>query len=257
MQKFSVKAVSSLAGVTVRTLHLYDEMGLLLPSMRTDAGYRYYEEKDLYRLQQILFYKELGISLKDIADILDNPEFDLIKALESHRSALQSKELKIQAMLQTIEKTISTLKGKRTMESYNELYMGLSKEEIREFQSGALEKYGTEAVNTSENYLRQLSKEQIQALKSEASDVIERLISLMTKAPDDPLVQKYIARHYQVIRKFWGTANMVDPQWEAYRGLGELYVSDPRFTQVDGRPNAEFARFMRDAMRCFVEEKSV
>lgn len=256
MQKFSVKEVSGLAGVTVRTLHLYDEMGLLVPSIRTEAGYRFYVEKDLLRLQQVLFYKELGVALKEIADILDDPEFDLIHALESHRRALQSRELKLREMLQTIDQTISTLKGKRIMENHNELYKGLSQEEIEAYRSGAIDKYGPEAVNTSENYLLQLSKERIAALKEEAEEVNKKLFALMHKSPDDPMVQKYIGRHYQVIRQFWGTAGSADPQWEAYKGLGALYVSNERFTMVNGVPNPEFAGFMRDGMAHYVQEKS-
>ncbi|MBA4145294.1 MAG: MerR family transcriptional regulator, partial [Cytophaga sp.] len=88
MVSYSVKELSEIAGVSVRTLHLYDEIGLLKPSTRTEARYRLYGENELLRLQQILFYKELGISLEEIRSILDDPEFDLLQALESHKVAL-------------------------------------------------------------------------------------------------------------------------------------------------------------------------
>ena len=92
MKKYSAKELSNLAGVSVRTLHYYDEIGLLKPAIRTEAKYRWYGEEELLKLQQILFYKELDFSLKEIIAILNDPDFDLIKALESHQLALLSKQ---------------------------------------------------------------------------------------------------------------------------------------------------------------------
>ena len=91
MKQYGVKELSDLSGVTVRTLHHYDKIGLLKPLNRTEAGYRFYGEEELLRLQQILFYKELDFSLKEIADLLDDPDFELIQALQSHRSELEAR----------------------------------------------------------------------------------------------------------------------------------------------------------------------
>ncbi|WP_343702573.1 MerR family transcriptional regulator [Chitinophaga sp.] len=95
MDNYSVKKLARLAGVSVRTLHLYDKMGLLEPSVRTQARYRLYGEKELLRLQQILFYRELDFPLKEIRDILDDPTFDLAQALEGHKKALQARQERI------------------------------------------------------------------------------------------------------------------------------------------------------------------
>src|SRR5688500_17485670 len=92
MERYSVKRLAALAGVSVRTLHLYDEIGLLKPSIRTEKKYRLYGRAELLRLQQILFYKEMDIPLKEIADILDDPQFDLLTALENHKKALKQKQ---------------------------------------------------------------------------------------------------------------------------------------------------------------------
>mgnify|MGYP000865807544 FL=1 len=110
MKKYSAKGLSKLAGVSVRTLHHYDEIGLLKPAIRTEAKYRLYGENELLKLQQILFFKELDFSLKEIIDILDDPDFDLTVALESHKQALISKQERISVMLNTIEKTVLNLK---------------------------------------------------------------------------------------------------------------------------------------------------
>ena len=88
MKKYSVKKLAKLAGVTVRTLHHYDKIDLLKPALRSDKHYRYYGQEELLRLQQILFYKELGFPLQEIKEILEDPDFDLIEALESHKKAL-------------------------------------------------------------------------------------------------------------------------------------------------------------------------
>lgn len=252
--KFSVKELAALAGVTVRTLHLYDQRGLLCPS-RTEAGYRTYGEAELFRLQQILFYKALGFSLKEIADVLDDPGFELISALESHKEALELKRQHISEMLKTIDKTVLTLKKEHKMSNYEELYKGISRETAAAYRKGAIEKYGAETVQTAENYLGKLSKEEIQQLKEEQKDIINCLNELIAENPASEKVQKEIGRHYLNIRQFWGTSAHEDPQLEAYKGLGDLYVSDDRFIQTHGKSNPVLARFMRDAMQCFAARR--
>ncbi len=252
--KLSVKELANLSGVTVRTLHLYDQIGLLTPPIRTEARYRWYGEKELLRLQQILFYRELGLPLKEITEILDDPGFDIIQALESHQRELKSKKKKISEMLKTIEITMLNLKEKK-MSNHEELYKGLRPEEAKSLRENAVEKYGDEAVQTAENYLGKLSKEEIQRLKSEQQEIIRKLADLVAEKPDSPSVQVEIARHYKNIRQFWGTHESHDPQLEAYKGLGELYVSDESFIQTEGKPNPLLARFMRDAIAYLADEK--
>jgi DNA-binding transcriptional MerR regulator len=251
--RFSVKELADLAGVTVRTLHLYDEIGLLSPANRTDAGYRWYGEAELLRLQQVLFYKELAIPLKDIAAILDDPGFNVETALENHRFALQRKQERISAMLRTIDTTISKLK-KGIMKDYKELYDGFSAEDAESLHNEAVEAYGKETVERSEHFLGKLSKEDINRLKDEQQDIAAKLLMLVSEHPANPAVQEQIARHYHNIRMFWGTAGNRDPQFEAYKGLGELYVSDQRFTvSMNGESNPAFGKFVRDAMAIYAD----
>ncbi len=106
MKLFSVKQLAKIAGVSVRTLHLYDEMGLLKPATRTEARYRMYGEKELLRLQQILFYRELDFELREIKEILDNGEFDLLTSLQNQKQSLKAKQNRIFTLIQTIDKTI-------------------------------------------------------------------------------------------------------------------------------------------------------
>ena len=250
MKGYTVKRLAKLAGVSVRTLHLYDQNGLLKPESRTSAGYRLYGEEELLRLQQILFYKELDIPLEQIKSILDNPSFDLIKALESHKAALARRRSRITTLLATINKTISNLK-EGTMLSHEELYQGLPKEQAETYRKEAIEKYGRDQVEQSEKSLRSLSKADLKALKGESEEITQKLFSFMGRLPESEVVQEQIARHYNIIRKFWGTQFLEDKQADAYEGLGNLYVQDERFTTIGGKPHPEFAAFLSVAMRFF------
>src|SRR6202166_2660966 len=112
---YPVKKLSELSGVTIRTLHFYEEIGLLKPAYHGSNGYRYYEEKELLQLQQILFFKELGFSLKQIQKVLGQGDFDKLSALYAHKKSLSQEREKIEQLLKTIDKTIKHLKGKKKM----------------------------------------------------------------------------------------------------------------------------------------------
>lgn len=249
-KKYTVKELANLAGVTVRTLHVYDKIGLLSPEIRSEARYRYYGEKELLRLQQILFYKELDIPLKDIAEILNDPDFDLIKALESHKSALCIKRKKIAMMLETIDKTILNLKGKLNMK-HEDLYAGLPKEKAEQWRREASEKW-PEPFAHSERSLLKMDKTGFEKLKTDFNENMKRLVSLRDQSFKNNAVQKEIALHYKCIQQFWGKSGNID---EAYKGLGQLYVDDNRYTEVDGKTDPEFALFMRNAMVHYVDTK--
>ncbi|MFN8354240.1 MAG: MerR family transcriptional regulator [Spirosomataceae bacterium] len=253
---YSVKKLAKLAGVSVRTLHLYDEIGLLKPSVRTEAKYRLYGEKELLRLQQILFYKELDFSLQAICQILDNPTFDVFQALENHKVALQARQDRLATLVLTIEKTIANLKGEIIM-TPEELYKGLPKEMGTTYRQKAIEEYGQETIQRSENHLRSLGKAGFEQLKAEQKAITQALLALIHQDPTSTEVQEQIAQHYQNIRQFWGTAHLADPQTEAYKGLGQLYVSDERFTTTNGTPNPTFAVFLSKAMSYFADTQLV
>ena len=253
MKNYGVNEVSKLSGVSVRTLHYYDQIGLLKPLNRTEAGYRYYGEKELFRLQQILFYKEIDFPLKKIMDLLDNPDFDLMKALEDQKSALQARKKRISKLLLTIDNTINHLKKGKIMSKPEMLYEGLPKEMGTTYRKEAIDKYGRTSVEHSEKELMKLGKEGFKNLQKEFEQLNNELFGLRKDPPESEKVQKAIARHYLIIRKFWGTSNSENKQAEAYAGLGQLYVSDERFTKVNGEPQSEFALFLEKAMKYFAE----
>jgi len=251
---YSVKQLSLLAGVSVRTLHVYDKLGLLKPSVRTDAGYRLYGEAELLRLQQILFYKELDLSLKAIGDILDDPCFDLVEALSGHKAALIARRDRLNILLNTIDNTIDHVKHK-TMSNFEKLYEGMPREEAAALRQEAIDNWGEEAIVRSENALVEMGPARLGQLRADQQDIDGRLRSLVDQAPESEPVQAQIARHYEIIRGFWGMPEGKAIKAAAYKGLGELYVSDERYMTVDGKPDPRFAAFMRAAMGYFADTK--
>ena len=251
MNKYGVKEVSKLSGLTVRALHYYDKIGLLKPLNRTEAGYRHYGEKELLRLQQILFYKELDFPLKEIIELLEEPEFNLIDALESHKSALVARKKRISNLLITIDQTINHLKKDDIMSKPEMLYEGLPKEMGTTYRKEAMKKYGKDVVEHSEKELLKLGKEGFKKLREEFEQLQNELFELRNETPQSEKVQELIAQHYKVIRAFWGTSNSKNNQAAAYAGLGQLYVNDERYTTRDGQPQPEFALFLQKAMGHF------
>jgi len=122
---YTVKQVAAISGVSIRTLHFYDETGLLKPAHYGANGYRFYEEPQLLVLQQILFYRELGFELKQIQRILDRADFEKVVALQSHREVLQKNVARTRSLIQTIDKTIQHLKGTKQMTT-EEMFVGFS-----------------------------------------------------------------------------------------------------------------------------------
>ena len=245
MAQFAVKKLAEMAGVSVRTLHHYDRIGLLQPSVRTEAGYRLYGEKELLRLQQILFYKEMDFELKTIAGLLDDPDFDMITALQSHRQSLLQRKERIATLLETLERTIDHLKNKQTMKP-EDLYKGLPKEQAQAWRKEATERWPGQ-VKHSEQQLLKLSPEEYETLGKNFARNWEQLAAMTGKDPHSPEVQQLISDHYGYIRQFWGK-----PEGDiaaAYKGLGDLYATDERYTSF----NPACGAFMQKAMHYFAD----
>jgi len=239
---YSVRQLADLAGVSVRTLHYYDQIGLLEPSRRSPAGYRVYERADLLRLQQILFYRELAIPLSQIQTILDRPGFDPLEALENHQRMLQQRRERLERLIETVDKTIQQLMEEDMTLTDEELYEGFTEEQRERYPREARQLYGEELVEESEQRVRRMSKEQWKALKDEGEAVNRELARLMERPPEDPQVQASIARHYAMIENFYPVSA------EMYRGLGQLYVENPEFRAYYDKYRPGLAGFMQAAM---------
>jgi DNA-binding transcriptional MerR regulator len=254
MKSYTVQQLATLAGVSVRTLHLYDELGLLKPARRTESRYRVYGDNELLRLQQILLYKELDVPLQQIGRMLDDPEFDILEALKRHKEALRERRGRLDTLLNTIETTITHLEQGEALMTPEQLYEGLPKETAEAYHREASERWGS-AVKRSEAALKNMGKTEFEELKHTMKITWNTLFTLRNEDPTSDDVQRHIEQHYIITRKFWGTAHWQDNQAEAFKGLGQMFVDDPRFTMMDGKPQPEFAAFLCEAITYFAETR--
>jgi MerR family transcriptional regulator, multidrug-efflux activator len=253
--EYTVKQAADLAGVSVRTLHHYDHIGLLRPFAVTEARYRLYNQRDLERLQQILFFRELGFELRKIGEILNSPDFDARRALLAHRELLVEKQNRLGRLIQTIDESISRLEREEPMND-NSMFQGFDSERVEEqiarYRDEAIEKYGKETVERSEEQVRSLSQDQWNAIEPETTDINQRLAELMdTHAADSPEAQEQIERWYDLLNRHFSSYTA-----DAFAGLGELYVADERFTAHYDQVRPGLAVYFRDGMKDFAERRS-
>lgn len=245
----TVRQVAKAARVSVRTLHHYDAIGLLKPSHVGANGYRYYDKAEMLRLQQILFYRELDIPLAEIAAILDDPAFDPLTALRGHRAALEARIGEYRTLIRTIDRTIESLEKDETMND-EDLYAGIAPETRERWQREAEEAWGKDAVEASHARLKSLSKEQVERLKSDMTEIRDEVVRLFREGaePSSDAVQKVIARHYAWVSHSW------TPDAQSFKGLGRLYVGNPEFrAPYDGQDAPGCADFIAEAMAVYAD----
>lgn len=245
-QRYSVKALAELANVSVRTLHHYDEIGLLKPSFRSEKGYRFYQKSELFRLQQILFYKMLGYELAEIKQVLDRKDFDLIKSLQSQRKALSAKASNLKLLIATIDKTINELKKQEGMITDKEMYEGFSDEEVQSIKVETKERWGDEALAV-EARIKAMSKKSWKDTKQEADEINLWLANLIHKPVSDPEVQKVVQLHFNHMNKFYEVSEA------RYRGLANMYVEDERFKSHYDKVKPGLAEFLNKAIHEFCD----
>ncbi len=243
----TVKQLSKLAGVTPRTLHHYDEIGLLKPSRVGQNGYRYYGEESLLRLQQILFYRELGLPLEDIKKIVGRRDFDVMGALRSHKEALQKQVERLNRLIHTVDNTINHLKGQIIM-SNKAYFEGFSEEEQERYAAEAEELYGAESVRASMNKWKAYSVEEKKRILEEGSKNYTDMIAAMPKGPDSPEAQAIVERWRKHMDYFW------TPNLDQLLALANGYHDDPRFRATFDKMHPELAGFMKEAVQVYVEK---
>jgi DNA-binding transcriptional MerR regulator len=239
---YTVHQLASMAGISVRTLHHYDHIGLLTPSARTAAGYRLYGTADLLRLQQILLYRELDLPLEEIRRILDDPGFDPIRALAQHRRTLELQAERLAHLLHTIDRTIARLTEVDMSLTDEELYEGLPKEQVERWKREVDERYDPKLVAESNRRVHAMSKDQWNDVKAEGDAISRRMAELMGRAAGDPEVQATIARQHAWIENFYPCSA------EVFQGLGQHYAENPEFRANYDKYRPGLADFMRDAM---------
>ncbi|MEO9851630.1 MAG: MerR family transcriptional regulator [Reichenbachiella sp.] len=247
MTKYSVKELSELAKVSVRTLHYYDQIDLLKPSFRSGKGYRFYERKQLLMLQQILFYKELGFSLQDIHSVISDPTFDLIDALESHKKELLKQSRNLQQLMHTVKKTLSELKNKKMMKD-SEIYQGFTANEVNSMRQEVTDRWGAEQLKETEDRIRAMGKAGWEDTQQKGEEINQLLADLMDLSPEDLNVQEAITLHYRHMNLFYEVSK------ERYLGLGNMYVEDERFRAYYEKYRTGLAHFIKQAIEIYCEK---
>lgn len=240
-----INEVAKLTGVTIRTLHYYDGIGLLKPSQITEAGYRLYDENALSMLQQILFFKELDFPLNEIKEIMDNPEFDITEALQYHKELLIKKRERINKLIKLVEKT---LKGESNM-SFKEFDMTEIENAKNKYSKEVKERWGkTDAYLESEKKTSSYNKDQWQKINEESNALLKAFADNIDKAPDSKEVQELVKEWKDFITaRFYKCTN------EILQGLGQMYVGDERFKKNIDQNGEGTAEFMSEAIAFYCE----
>lgn len=252
--EYTVLELGKMAGVSTRTLRYYDEIGILKPARINPSGYRIYGSNEVDRLQQILFYRELGLNLEDIRQILSSPSFDEVKALREHREKLLQQRKRIDLLIANVEKTIARKEGKITMTDH-EKFEGFKKKLIDEnekkYGAEIRGRYGDKAVEESNRKMMNMSKEQYDAFKKLEEEIIENLKkAYATGDPAGELAQKTADLHRQWLSCTWGKYSK-----EAHAGVARMYAEDERFKAYYDEKQPGGAEFLRDAILIYTGQK--
>lgn len=249
MKDLTVKQLAAISGVTVRTLHHYDEIGLLKPAFVGENGYRYYGRQELMRLQRILFHRELGVPLNEISDLLDMEGDDQIGALLRHRERLVAEQTRFSQLIETIDRTVAELKGEDRMTNAD-LYKGFSPEKQAEYEAWLIERYGErirENVERSRKAVEKMTETERDAQMQELKSLEQGLAEGLRRgvAPESSALNPLLERHRAWVGQMWGRPCTR----EAYGGLADVYLSHPDFVKRYETIEKGFTGYLTAAMK--------
>jgi len=242
---YTIKEIADLAGVTTRTLRFYDQIGLLSPAEVAGNGYRLYNHASLLRLQQIMFFRELDVPLKQIQAIMKQPDFDLKAALEAHRLSLQGRRRKIDTLLETLDQTIATLEGEWIMNE-KEFFSGFDE---AKYEEEARQRWGdSPQYKESTRKWASYTREQKEAIKQEMGGITLRMVGSASSKPGDQDIQQAVGDYYAFLNNKFYTCDV-----EFLRNLADMWVEDTRFAVNYERIREGGAEFARDAVHIFCD----
>jgi len=246
----SISELAAAAGVTVRTLRYYDKFGLLSPSRHSASGYRLYDESAALRLQQILFYRELGLPLAEIRRLLGAPDFDLLAALESHRAELGKRIARLRALSRTVENTIAYMKGETSMGKAG-IFAGFTPEE-EEFYSREAEKmYDPEIVRESNRKWKSYGAARQKEILEEGKLLYIDFARAMeeNRRLESREVQAIVERWRKNLEHYW------KPQLDQLEPLARQYSEDSRFKENIDSIKPGLAEYIGRAVSVYVVNK--
>jgi DNA-binding transcriptional MerR regulator len=254
VMEYTVQKLGKMAGISTRTLRYYDEIGILKPARINSSGYRIYGQQEVDRLQQILFYRELGVSLEDIKLMVTSPEFDGANALREHREKLLEKREQLDLLIANVEKTIAKTEGRIVMsdkEKFEGFKQKLIDENEKKYGEEIRGKYGKDAVEKSNNRVKNMTQEEYDAVTRLGEEQLRTLAeAFKTGDPSGELAQKAAELHKQWLTFYWDSYSK-----EAHAGLAQMYVDDERFRAYYDKEQPGTAEFLRDAILIYTGMK--
>lgn len=246
--EYTIQKLARLAGITTRTLRYYDEIGLLAPARLSPSGYRIYQEEEVNKLQEILFYREMDLPLAVIRDLMTAPDHNRAGTLKEHLKALKALQEQLELVIANVEKTIEREEGKRTMtdqEKFEGLKKRLLEENEEKYGEEIRESYGEACVEESNRKMMNLTK----AEYDEMNLLAEQILSLLEEAVrnhEDPKSEAGL--QIALLHRKWLSFPWTAYTLEAHRGVVDMYLADPRFTKYYDRNLPGCAKFLRDAV---------
>jgi len=252
--EYTIQRLAGMAGVSTRTLRFYDEKDLLKPARINDSGYRIYGTREVDRLQQIMFFRELGMELDNIKEIIDAADFDGVRALQAHLAKLIDKRHQIDLLIVNVEKTIAQKEGKISMtdqEKFEGFKQKMIEENENKYGTEIREKYGEDQVKASYQKFKNMTSGQYAEFEKLGA-TLEATLSeaFKTGDPAGALAQKAADLHRQWLNYTWGSYSK-----EAHAGLAQMYVDDARFTAHYDKEQPGTAQFLRDAILIYTGMK--
>jgi DNA-binding transcriptional MerR regulator len=248
--EYTVQSLGKLAGVSTRTLRYYDEIELLKPARINSSGYRIYGQAEVDRLQQILFYRELGVNLDRIKEIITAPTFNAEDALKEHYVQLLDRRAQLDVLIANVEKTIASNEGSISMsnkEKFEGFKQQLIDENEKKYGKEIREKYGDERVNQSNQKLKNMTQEEQDEVTRLAAEVTASLAeAFATGDPAGEAAQKAADLHKQWLSYYWSEYSK-----EAHAGLAQMYVDDERFKAYYDDKQPGTAEFLRDSIHIY------
>jgi DNA-binding transcriptional MerR regulator len=252
--EYTVQKLGNMAGISTRTLRFYDEIGLLKPARINSSGYRVYGQSEVDRLQQILFYRELGVSLENIKDIISDPVYNSENALKEHRKKLLEKREQLDALIANVDKTLAQAEGGTTMtdkEKFEGFKQNMIDDNEKQYGKEVREKYGDAAIDKSNAKNKGMTEKQYAELETLSGDLTATLAeAFATGDPASELAQKAADLHRRWLSYYWDSYSK-----EAHAGLAQMYVDDERFKAYYDDKQPGTAEFLRDAILIYTGMK--
>ncbi|QCT01320.1 transcriptional regulator [Paenibacillus algicola] len=245
--EYTIQKLAEMAGVSTRALRYYDEIGLLHPNRISSSGYRIYSRREVERLQQIMFYRELSLPLDTIQELLDAPGFDSLAALKGHREQLLGQKQRLDLLIQNVERSIAAAEGSMTMRDVDK-FEGFKRQQVeeneRKYGEELRTKYGEETVSRANHKLQGMSPEQYEAVTALEQQLKATLATAIQSGdPAGEQAQQAAELHKRWLCFYWDSYSK-----EAHAGLAQMYVDDERFTAYYDQEQPGTAAFLRDAI---------